>query len=210
MINPLKSLFGTEQRFLSLIDDSAEQAWISAQELESLMSGPPAVASLGRLFEAREKERQIDAELCELLCQTKNTPLDRGDIELLARALGRIPRGIKKFAERHQLYGQRVADANFGEQMQMLKTAVQTVREMIRELKAGPRLHSAKAHHDTLQKIEAEADELFISSVMTLYRERRDPVRALMLKDLHELLERAIDRCRTSGNIILRIVLKTT
>jgi uncharacterized protein Yka (UPF0111/DUF47 family) len=175
-----------------------------------LLSEPPAVAALGRLFEAREKERQIDSELCELLCRSKNTPLDRGDIELLARSLGRIPRGIKKFAERHQLYGQRVADVHFREQMLMLKTAVEAVREMIRELKAGPKLHSAKAHHDTLQKIEAQADELFITSVMALYRERKDPVQAIMLKDLYELMERAIDRCRTSGNIILRIVLKTT
>jgi len=209
-MNPLKALFGKEERFLSLVEASAEEGWVSIQQLESLLSGPPAVASLGKLFQARERERQIDAELCELLCQSKNTPLDRGDIELLARALGRIPRGIKKFAERHQLYAQRVADVSFATQLQMLKSAVSTVREMVRELRAGPKLNSAKMHHDRLQQVESEADELFINSVMALYQRRGDPVQAIMLKDLYELLERAVDRCRTTGNIVLRIVLKTT
>jgi uncharacterized protein len=210
IMNPLKALFGKEERFLGLIEASAEEGWVSVQELESLMSGSPAVAALSGLFQARERERQIDAELCELLCQSKNTPLDRGDIELLARALGRIPRGIKKFAERHQLYAQRIADASFATQLQMLKSAVGIVRQMVRELHAGPRLDSAKTHHDSLQRIESEADILFITSVLALYQQRGDPVRAIMLKDLYELMERAIDRCRTTGNIVLRIVLKTT
>lgn len=209
-MNPLNKFLGKEDPFLRLLEASAEAAYASIQELESLLSNPPAVASLGRLFEARDRERQIDAELSELLCRRKSQTLDRGDIEMLADALGRIPRGVKKFAERHQLYAPRVQGTSFARQLQMLQVAVGSVRAMVKELRTGPKLVSAKTHHDALQKVESEADELFIGSVMALYQERGDAVRAIMLKDLYELIERVIDRCRTSGNILLRIILKIT
>ncbi|MGH8029522.1 MAG: pit accessory protein, partial [Arenimonas sp.] len=47
---------------------------------------------------------------------------------------------------------------------------------------------------------------------LELYREsytrETDPMRYLILKDLFEILEKAIDRCRDAGNVIYQIVLK--
>jgi uncharacterized protein Yka (UPF0111/DUF47 family) len=37
-----------------------------------------------------------------------------------------------------------------------------------------------------------------------------EPLKAVFLKDLFELLERVIDRCRDAGNVINQIVLKNT
>ena len=43
-----------------------------------------------------------------------------------------------------------------------------------------------------------------------LYSGRYGAVQAIFLKDLYELLEKAIDRCRSAGNIISLIVLKNS
>ena len=40
------------------------------------------------------------------------------------------------------------------------------------------------------------------------YSGRYDGVQALFLKDVYELLERVVDRCRDAGNVITHIVLK--
>ena len=42
-----------------------------------------------------------------------------------------------------------------------------------------------------------------------LYRMPTEVGRALFLKDLYDLLERATDRCRDAGNVIIQIVLKS-
>jgi uncharacterized protein Yka (UPF0111/DUF47 family) len=39
---------------------------------------------------------------------------------------------------------------------------------------------------------------------------RHEPIRILLLKDLFELLEKAIDRCRDAGNVAYQIVLKNS
>jgi uncharacterized protein Yka (UPF0111/DUF47 family) len=50
--------------------------------------------------------------------------------------------------------------------------------------------------------------------MMTLYKDlfsgKHQPVQVIVLKDLYELLEKIIDRCRDSGNVIAHIVLKNS
>jgi hypothetical protein len=50
--------------------------------------------------------------------------------------------------------------------------------------------------------------------MMELYRDlfsgRYDAVKVIVLKDLYELLEKVIDRCRDAGNVISQIVLKNS
>ena len=43
-----------------------------------------------------------------------------------------------------------------------------------------------------------------------MFSETSNPVRLLLRKDLFELLEKAIDRCRDAGNVIYAIVLKNS
>lgn len=37
-----------------------------------------------------------------------------------------------------------------------------------------------------------------------------DPVTIIIVKDLYELLEKAVDRCRDTGNVISNIVMKNS
>src|SRR5258706_7404 len=58
--------------------------------------------------------------------------------------------------------------------------------------------------------LESEADK----HMMTLYKElfsgKHEPLQVIVLKALYELLEKVIDRCRDSGNVIAHIVLKSS
>jgi uncharacterized protein len=61
-----------------------------------------------------------------------------------------------------------------------------------------------------LQNIEGEADNLELELLRDLYQGNYDPKHIIFLRDLYELLEKVIDRCRDAGNVILQIVLKHT
>jgi uncharacterized protein Yka (UPF0111/DUF47 family) len=49
---------------------------------------------------------------------------------------------------------------------------------------------------------------------MALYKDlfsgTHDAIQVIVLKDLYELLEKVIDRCRDAGNVISHIVLKNS
>jgi uncharacterized protein Yka (UPF0111/DUF47 family) len=49
-----------------------------------------------------------------------------------------------------------------------------------------------------------------IELLQGLYKANHDPVTVVALKDLYDLLEKVIDRCRDAGNVIVQIVLKNS
>ncbi len=71
-------------------------------------------------------------------------------------------------------------------------------------------LEKVKELNDRLQFIESEADTHMIILYKDLFSGKYDPIRVIMLKDLFELLEKMIDRCRDAGNVIAQIVLKNS
>ena len=64
--------------------------------------------------------------------------------------------------------------------------------------------------NDKLQYIEGEADKLMIELLKDLYSGRYEAIRAIVIRDLYELMEKVIDRCRDAGNVVMHIVLKNS
>ena len=79
--------------------------------------------------------------------------------------------------------------------------------KLLRHLGRGG-LDQAKAINTKLQLVESEADELILSVLKDLYSGKYDATKVMAMKDLYELLEKVIDRCRDAGNIVTHIVLK--
>ncbi|MBL9132355.1 MAG: DUF47 family protein, partial [Verrucomicrobiaceae bacterium] len=67
-----------------------------------------------------------------------------------------------------------------------------------------------KEHNAKLQKIEGDADKFVLALLKDLYQGNHDPLRVIMLRDLYDLLEKVVDRCRDAGNVLSHIVLKYT
>ena len=60
----------------------------------------------------------------------------------------------------------------------------------------------------SLQTIEGDADKLELELLRDLYHGDYDAKHIIFLRDLYELLEKVIDRCRDAGNVVLQIVLE--
>jgi uncharacterized protein Yka (UPF0111/DUF47 family) len=61
---------------------------------------------------------------------------------------------------------------------------------------------------DRLQHIEGDGDKMLMDLLRQLYNGKVEAIEVIILKDLYELLERAIDRCRDAGNVVFQVVLK--
>ena len=166
-------------------------------------------ATIAEFSVLRKKDKQITEEIRSQLTQTFVTPLEREDIEALANALYKIPKTLEKFGERLQLATALVSGTSFAKQAELLDTAIQTVVQMVRELRK-PNLGSMKELNGKLQYLEGAADNLMLDLLRGLYSGDHDAVRVIALKDLYELLEKVIDRCRDAGNVIFHIVLKNS
>jgi uncharacterized protein Yka (UPF0111/DUF47 family) len=71
-----------------------------------------------------------------------------------------------------------------------------------------PSLETMKMLSDRLQAVESEADDVIMRLLGEVYNGRYEPLQAMLVRDLYDLLEKVIDRCRDAGNVISHIVLK--
>ena len=206
----LQKLLGREDQFFGLLEASAEEARASVQALIKFVKNPDQLKSLDEFILSRRKEKRIANEISEALCATFVTALEREDIEALSAALYRIPKTVEKIGERILLAPDYVKGVDLSQQLAALGRATDTVLEMIKELHRGVNLEQIRAQNDRLQLIENEADTTVIELLRTLYSGKFEPLQAIFLKELFELLEKVTDRCRDAGNVMTQIALKNS
>jgi uncharacterized protein Yka (UPF0111/DUF47 family) len=203
-------MFGRKDKVFDLLIASSEAALEAARAVDKLTRDGDSAPFMATFSAARRREKELAAQISEELINTFVTALDREDIEAMNSALYKIPKGIEKFAERYALVTERLGGVDFTPRTEILVACTETVSKMVAELGHGLRINAIRKWQDRLQALEAEADKLLLEPYRDLYVNATDPMRALLAKDLFELLEKAIDKCRDVGNVIYSIVLKNS
>lgn len=209
----LKKIFGKEDKFFDLLEAGAEEARTSVGLLSHYLQnlsheGPPP--QLDEFVQARRKEKRIRYQMTEALSQTFVTPLEREDIEALSFALYRIPKAVEKIGERLSIYPGRVPHTAFRRQAELLTLAAEAVVFMVKELRGGTNIEKIREANDRLQFAEGEADKVMLGLLKELYHGPFEVKELVILQELYEMVEQAVDRCRNAGNIVVQIVLKNS
>src|SRR5438034_7190130 len=206
----LQKLLGKEDKFFGLLEASAEEARTSVQALVKLSKSLDQPVVLDEFAHSRRKDRQITADITQAVYSTFVTALEREDIEGLSNALYKIPKTVEKFSERVLLAPHFVRGIDFSIQISLLDRATDIVLEMVKALRDGMDLDKVKDLKEQLQFLEGEADKHMMTLYKDLFGGSHEPIQVIVVKDLYELLEKVIDRCRDVGNVISHIVLKNS
>ena len=204
----LQKLLGKEDKFFTLLEASAQEARTSVQTLVKLSKDLDKPVPLDEFAYSRRKDKQITQEISAAVYTTFITALEREDIEELSNALYKIPKTVEKFSERILLAPKYVRGVDFSKQISLLERATDIVLELVKLLRTGMNLEKVKDLNDKLQFLEGEADKHMMILYKDLFNDNHEPVQVIVLKDLYELLEKIIDRCRDAGNVIAHIALK--
>jgi uncharacterized protein Yka (UPF0111/DUF47 family) len=206
----LQRFLGKEDKFFTHLEASAQEAHTSVQALVKLSKGLDQPVVLDEFAHSRRKDKEITKEITTAVYTTFITALEREDIESLSNALYNIPKTVEKFSQRVLLSPQHVKGIDFSTQISLLERATNILYEMVRTFREGMDLEKVKDLNDKMQYIEGEADKHMMSLYKDLFDGRHEPVQVIVVKDLYELLEKVIDRCRDCGNVISHIVLKNS
>ena len=206
----LQRLLGKEDLFFGLLEASAIEAQNSVHALVKLSQSLDQPVELEAFALARRKDKEITVQIRNAVYTTFVTALEREDIEALSLVLYRIPKTVEKFGERILLAPQQVKGVDFSMQISLLEQATECVVNLVKCLRAGINLDEVKKWNDRLQQVEGEADNHMMALYKDLFSGKHEPLQVIVLKDLYELLEKVIDRCRDAGNVISQIVLKNS
>lgn len=206
----LQKLLGKEDFFFGLLEASALEAHNSVESLIKLMNSLDQPVELEAFAKARRKDKEITGQIRNAVYTTFVTALEREDIDELALTIYRIPKTVEKFTERLLLAPQHVRGVDFSAQIKFVEQATECVVNLVKSLRSGINLDEVRKWNDRLQHVEGEADKAIMELYRDLFSGKHDALKVIVLKDLYELLEKVIDRCRNVGNVISQIVLKNS
>lgn len=206
----LKKLLGKEEKFYDLLEASATEAKVAASLLAKILAADESVqaSNFHDIIQSRRKDKLITQQITEELCKTFVTPLEREDIEALSVALYRIPKTVEKIVERLTICPARVPRDSLQRQVVLLEEAVGSVAFMVGQLRKGTQIERITDAHARLQFAEGEADKVMLSLVKDLYNGPYDAKEVVILMELYDLVETAVDRARDAGQIVFQIMLK--
>ena len=206
----LQKLLGKEDMFFGLLEASALEAHKSVQALVALTKSLEKPVELEAFALSRRKDKEITSQIRNAVYTTFITALEREDIEALSLALYRIPKTAEKFGERVLLAPHLTQGMDFSKQVGLIEQGSECVLNLVKSLRKGANLDEVKKWNDRLQQLEGEADKAIMELYRDLFSGRHEALKVIVLKDLYELLEKIIDRCRDVGNVISQIVLKNS
>jgi len=211
-MNFLKRLLGRDDKFFDLLESSVDEAKNSAIILGKLMprlsEERAVVETVEQLAQNRRKHKRITQDITKQLCRTFVTPLDREDIEALSNSLGRIPKGLEKIGERLVICSLNDHSESLAKQVVMLEQAIAIVATMIKSLRRHPHVEEIEDDYGQLQALEGDADRYMLALLRELFGGQAEAKNVVFIKEIYELLEKAIDRCRDAGNVVFQVVLK--
>src|ERR1700726_2008472 len=163
---------GHDEKFYDLLEASAQQADTSVHHLVDLLAkidNKDSFCDLTAFAESRRENKRITQERTEQLSKTFITPLEREDIQGLAAALYKIPKTVEKIGERILICPEDLHGHSFRKQVELLDQAAETVLAMVKHLRKGTDIHTAREMNDKLQTIEGDADKLELELLRDLY-----------------------------------------
>jgi uncharacterized protein Yka (UPF0111/DUF47 family) len=206
----IQQFFSQGDHFQELLEAAARESHESVRLVIELMKSPRNTQNLDDLILARRKEKKISEQISSELVRTFITGIDREDIEALARGLCRIAKTSEKLAERLVMAGQHLDGIDFSRQADLMTKATDAIHQMVKQLRDMADMEKLKTFNDRLQLVETEADKHMNELLRDLYSGKYDAIRAIVVRDVYELMEKVVDRCHDAGNVVMQIVLKNS
>jgi uncharacterized protein len=205
----VQRLLGRDDEFCVLLEASAQEAVQSVESLKDVLNNASGSPSLDSFIQARRKDKALTAQIADLLVTALVTSFDRHDIESVADALYKVPKTVEKFAERFLISHPYVREFDFTPQIVLMEEATKSVLEIVQAFRANAGAAEINRLDRRIQRLESEADAAILRLLEKLYALDARDVTPIVLKDLIELNEKVVDRCRDASALIVRLVMKT-
>src|SRR6478735_11251608 len=201
------SLTPRTTEFFVLFGKAGENALEVAQLVERRFREHP---NSGITQEQVKKEETagdaITRELITLLNTQYVTPFDRDDIYLLATEIDDVVDYLEEASDLLGLYGVEMPTRHAVEQCGIIVRACEQLSIACDNLKGMRGVQHALVE---LKSLEDQGDRVLRDALAALFRDEGiDPLIVIRWKDIYEGLERALDACETTANVITNIVVK--
>lgn len=205
------SFFPKDDKFYNLMNAMADEAYQATRAFSEMIAENGAEDLKKKaeiIYEIRTQSKQTSSRLTEDLCKSFITPFDREDIQDIANLLYKIPKIMEKAADRIVMHGMSTQGGDFKRQADLILQEAETTKMLIRSLTSSKNLDKVVENVKLLKELEHRGDKIRNELIVALFKSERDIRDILLRRDIHDMLEKAVDRFRDIAGVALQIVLK--
>jgi len=201
------SLLPREDEYFDLFSQITSKIQDATTLLARMVSEDDAdfIAYAKQIKDVEHSCDEITHKITTKLNKSFITPFDREDIYTLAVALDDVCDYIDAAARAIRMYDIRAFNEYVRQLARLLNTQASAMNSAVGMLKnpAGMNAQIVEIH-----RLENEADEAYSRAIGDLFKNSKDPIEVIKLKELLEILENATDKGEQVANIMESVVLK--
>jgi uncharacterized protein Yka (UPF0111/DUF47 family) len=203
------NLLPRDEKFYDELEQLADRVVDTSSQFERIVTSFPNFdGQLSNIERDRVEARKLFSESLLRLDQAFITPLDRDDIlSLITEMYGVVDR-ISELSQRFRLYKLKDLHPTLTGQAKNLSTIAEELKGIIHGLREKRKLKDLKPSLDavssTMELVKRDR-ETFLGD---LFAGNPDPLDVFKKKEMHDLLEEAIERCEEATETLARVLLK--
>jgi len=203
------SLIPRSGHFYELFEEMARKLVVASEALADLLEHFENVEAKTAQLKALEHEADdVTHEIYREVHQTFVTPLDREDIAALAQRMDDVMDFIEGASTAIRIYGiTQPTQASRG-LADLIRLQCLQLERAVSTLRHRSRLKSILEQLKEVNRLENEADTLFLNSMADMFQGEMSSVDIIKWRDIYNQLERATDSCEQVAHILEAIVLK--
>lgn len=198
-----------EDLFFDLFIDAADMACTAAVKLNDLVNNFTDIDN--KIDEIQMIEHNCDTkvhDIVQLLNKSFITPIDREDINEIAKQLDNITDAIEDAAHRFRVFNIKTVMQDAHKLSELIVKCTKELRSVMVELKNMKTSKLLCAKIIEVNRIENDGDSLYRNVMTTLFTSELDTLEILKWKEIFEFLENSIDACEDVANTVEGVVMK--
>jgi predicted phosphate transport protein (TIGR00153 family) len=212
-INSFLQLFTVKDRkFFPLFKQQGEYILDAAKLLTDLINekDEEAQRSIYRNIKTRETQGDVvTGKIYDELNKSFVTPFDRDDIQVLTSYLDSFLDLINDTGKRLVMYQPCRATTHMYTMANLVVEDAQHLRHILDDLEfINKRQGNIVTNCKRIKEIEHECDDLYELSIVELFKQEKDPIMVIKLREILMSLEEATDRAQHVSSVIRRIIVK--
>jgi uncharacterized protein Yka (UPF0111/DUF47 family) len=203
------NLLPKDDKFYDELEQLADRVVSTAMQFESVVAAFPNFdGQLNTIEQDRLAARKIFGESLLRLDQAFITPLDREDILSLINEMDGVVDRVSELSQRFRLYQIKDLHPTLTGQAKNFSTIAKELNGIIHGLRHQKKLKDFKPSLDAVSgamELVKRDREIFLGGLFT---GSPDPLDVIKKKEMHDLLEEAIERCEEATETLARVLLK--
>ena len=203
------SLIPRSGRFYELFDQSTRNLVVASEALTDLLEHFENVETkTAHLKDLEHEGDEITHNIYLQVHQTFVTPFDREDIAALAQRMDDVMDYIEGASTAIRTYGITQPTSAARGLADLIRLQCVQLEKAVSVLRHRGRLKSILEQLKEINRLENEADSLFLNSMAELFRGEMNAVDIIKWRDIYDQLEEATDSAEQVAYVLEAIVLK--